>query len=140
MWKQITHRIKQKPWLGYGTGSGENFIKRLTGGLAYPHNDWLLTLHDQGILGTTVYALCLLMSVWHALRLAKTTGGETRLLFFAGAASFVSLALMMITDNIMVYASYFGNFHFTILGLAYAAAGKQKRVRPFFGPFGRIRF
>jgi O-antigen ligase len=139
MWKQITLRIKQKPLLGHGTGSGETFTNKLTGGLAYPHNDWLLTLHDHGILGTTVYALCLLMSVWHALRLAKTTSGETRVLFFAGAASFVSLALMMITDNIMVYASYFGNLHFTILGLAYASAVRKKRVRPFFDVFGRIK-
>jgi O-antigen ligase len=139
MWKQITLRIKQKPWLGHGTGSGENFTKKITGGLAYPHNDWLLTLHDQGVLGATVYALCLIMAVWHALRMSMTTIGETRLLFLAGAASFVSLALMMITDNIMVYASYFGNLHFTILGLAYSSAVKQKRVKPLFGTFGRIK-
>jgi O-antigen ligase len=128
MWEQITLRIKKKPWLGYGTGSGESFTYSLTKSAGYPHNDWLLTLHDHGILGTAVYALCLIMAVWHALRLAKTTSGETRLLFFAGAASFVSLALMMITDNIMIYASYFGNFHFTILGLAYASAGPRKRI------------
>jgi hypothetical protein len=121
MWKVMRYRVRQKPWLGHGTGSGETFIKKLTGGLAYPHNDWLLTMHDQGILGTTVYALCLLLAMFHALFKAKTASGEARLLFLAGASSFIPFALIMFTDNIMVYSSYYGNLQFTILGLAYAA-------------------
>jgi O-antigen ligase len=121
MWKLMWYRIRQKPWLGHGTGSGGTFIKKITGGLAYPHNDWLLTMHDQGILGTVVFALCLILAMFHALFKAKTASGEARLLFFAGASSFIPFALIMLTDNIMVYSSYYGNLQFTILGLAYAS-------------------
>lgn len=121
MWNSMRRRIIQKPWLGYGTGAGESFIKKITGGLAYPHNDWLLTLHDQGVFGTTVYSLCLVLAMLHALGRAKRTSGEVRLLFLAGASSFIPFVLIMFTDNIMVYASYYGNLQFTILGLAYAA-------------------
>ena len=121
MWKVLWYRVRQKPWLGHGTGSGRVFIKKLTGGLEFPHNDWLLTMHDQGILGTVVFALCLILAMFHALFKAKTASGEARLLFLAGASSFIPFALIMFTDNIMVYSSYYGNLQFTILGLAYAA-------------------
>jgi O-antigen ligase len=123
MWKLMWYRIRHKPWLGHGTGSGRIFIKKVTGGLVFPHNDWLLTLHDQGVLGTAVFALCLILSMFHALFKAKTASGEARLLFLAGASSFIPFALIMFTDNIMVYSSYYGNLQFTILGLAYAANG-----------------
>jgi O-antigen ligase len=120
MWNSMRRRIIQKPWFGYGTGAGEAFIKKITGGLSYPHNDWLLTLHDQGIFGTILYSLCLILATLHALERAKRSSGEVRLLFLAGASSFIPFALIMFTDNIMIYASYFGNLQFTMLGLAYA--------------------
>jgi len=40
---------------------------------------------------------------------------------------------MMFTDNIMVYASFFGNMHFMILGLAYGALREESETRPFYG-------
>ncbi|MFC1828171.1 O-antigen ligase family protein [Thermodesulfobacteriota bacterium] len=135
MWKMMRYKIRKNPWLGYGTGSGEVFTRVITGGISgYPHNDWLLTLHDQGILGTTIFAISMLMATLNALRTGKTASPEVRLLFFTGASAFLSMALMMITDNIMIYASYFGNLHFTILGIAYAAektsTANSKRITP----------
>ncbi|MBW1838150.1 MAG: hypothetical protein JRI99_14680, partial [Deltaproteobacteria bacterium] len=70
---------------------------------------------------TTVYSLCLVLAMLHAFGRAKRTSGEVRLLFLAGASSFIPFVLIMFTDNIMIYASYYGNLQFTILGLAYAA-------------------
>lgn len=122
MWRQFESKIKQKPWLGHGTGSGYALALKITDGkLNLPHNDWLLTLHDQGILGTVVYAFCIIIAMFHAWKRSRHVSGEHRLLFLAGSFSFVVLILMMFTDNIMVYASFFGDLQFTILGLAYAA-------------------
>jgi len=127
MWKCFEKRIKQRPWLGRGTGAGETFTGEITdSGLTYPHNDWLLTLYDMGILGTGVFALSMIIASFHAWRMARSAKGETRSLFFAGAFSFVILAMMMVTDNIMVYASFFGNLQFTFLGLGYAAVGGKE--------------
>ena len=122
MWRQFQAKIKLKPWMGHGTGAGRELVKKITDGqLDYPHNDWLLTLHDQGILGAAVYGLCIIMAAFHAYNRSRNVEKEHKLLFLAGSFSFVILALMMFTDNIMVYASFFGNLQFTILGLAYAA-------------------
>jgi hypothetical protein len=129
MAKRIKNKIYQRPWLGYGTGSGESFTWYIThGSSGYPHNDWLLTLHDQGILGATIYALSVFTALIHSLRMAWRTNGEQRVLFFAGASSFIILIMMMFTDNIMVYASFFGNLQFTMLGLAYAAKASKKNI------------
>ena len=80
----------------------------------------------MGILGTGVFALSMIIASFHAWRMARSVKGESRTLLFAGAFSFVILAMMMMTDNIMVYSSFFGNLQFTFLGIGYAAAFSEK--------------
>ena len=128
MAEAVRVRILEKPLLGHGTGACESFIRRLTR-LQYPHNDWLLTKYDYGATGVWIFGLTILAAALHALRMVKNVTRETKILFKTGAFSFVILALMMLSDNIMVYASFFGNFQFMLLGLAYAAAkGQHKRA------------
>ena len=129
-WKLFERKIKQRPWLGRRTGAGQKFMGRITDTkVAYPHNDWLLSLYDMGILGTGLYALTIIIASFHAWRMARSVKGESRTLLFAGAFSFVILALMMMTDNIMVYASFFGNLQFMFLGLGYAAQRRKTGVK-----------
>lgn len=128
MWKNFDEQIKRKPWFGYGAGSGEKFVRQITNGASgYPHNDWRLTLYDYGIFGTSIYVLCIVFVMFHAYRRSKRSIGESRLLFLAGASSFIPFMLLMYTDNIMVYVSFFGNLQFTLLGIAY---GAQSTVEP----------
>ena len=130
MWERMRAGVSENPWFGHGTGAGEDLVKKITGGISnYPHNDWLLTEYDYGKVGVVLYALSLFMAVLHALRKARATEGTTKTLFLAGASSFIFYSMMMYTDNIMVYASYFGNLQFTILGLAYAAGRRDKPPR-----------
>jgi len=48
MWENMYAHLEDNMFSGYGTGSGESFVYKYTGRLAYPHNDWLLTLYDYG--------------------------------------------------------------------------------------------
>jgi O-antigen ligase len=135
IWKHFDEQIKKKPWFGYGAGAGEKYTRQLTSGqLAYPHNDWRLTLYDYGIFGTSIYVLCIVFTMIHAYRKSKHLIGKSRLLFLAGASSFIPFMLLMYTDNIMVYVSFFGNLQFTLLGIAYGAQSKyepspQKQIK-----------
>lgn len=61
------------------------------------------------------------MQALHAYRMAKCTVSEISLLFYAGASSILLFILFMFTDNILLYAAFFGNLQFAIFGLAYAA-------------------
>lgn len=122
MWEAMKQGIRQEQWFGHGAGAGELFIRSITSGQAgYPHNDWLLTLFDYGIVGTAALVLSMLAASAHATVHARNKSGAARVLLLAGASAFVPFAILMYTDNILVYVSYFGNLHFALLGLGYGA-------------------
>lgn len=126
MWQKMYAHLDDDYLTGYGTGSGETFVYGITGKTGYPHNDWLLTLYDYGILGVSIYAISLMLALLHAATRSKYCVSETnKILFLTGASAIIPFCLMMTTDNIMVYASFFGNLHFTMLGLAYGALQAQ---------------
>jgi len=120
IWEHMEGEIDKAPWFGHGANASEPFVMRLAG-LTHPHNDWLRLLYDYGYFGTIIFAICMLLQVWHLLKTARGTSGETRILFLASATSFLVFSLFMVTDNIILYAAFFGNLQFTILGLAYAS-------------------
>jgi O-antigen ligase len=127
MWERMFAQAQEEHWTGHGSGAGETFVYQITGGIAYPHNDWLLTYFDYGVLGVAVFTGCMLLTMWDCLRKARSClHPETRPLLLAGASAFIPFMLMMMTDNIMVYASFFGNLHFTFLGLAYGSLRAER--------------
>lgn len=121
LWEKLEAEIDNAPYFGHGANASEPFIAMLTGGLTHPHNDWLRLLYDYGYFGAIIFALCMIAQVLHILKRAKDAKGETRILLYAGASTFISFVLFMFSDNIILYAAFFGNLQFTILGLAYAA-------------------
>jgi len=127
IWENMQVKIDEQPWVGHGANASEPFVAKLTGGLTHPHNDWLRLLYDYGYFGTVIFGICMLLQMRHLLKMGKRSSGERRILFFAAATSFISFSLFMFTDNIILYAAFFGNLQFTILGLAYAADGTALR-------------
>jgi hypothetical protein len=133
MWERMFAGAQEEHWTGHGSGTGETFVYQITGSAAYPHNDWLLTYYDYGVLGVAVFTGCMLLTMWDCLRKARTCRHpETRLLLLVGASAFIPFMLMMLTDNIMVYSSFFGNLHFTLMGLAYGSL-RAERLSDFGG-------
>jgi hypothetical protein len=129
IWEKMVATAKDEEWTGHGTGMGETFVYRITRKAGYPHNDWLLTFYDYGYLGVAIYILCLIRAIRHGFfRARQEPDLEIRVLFSAGISAFVPFTMMMFTDNVMVYASYFGNLHFVILGLAYGAQRKRQKA------------
>jgi O-antigen ligase len=127
LWDLMMEEIKAKPWLGHGTNAQEEFIFKYVGFYGQPHNDWIRLLFDYGCLGTFVFALCLVLQTFHAWSKTRGTTGGTRILFYAGASSFLPFVLFMFTDNIVLYVSFFGNLHFAILGMAYGSLKTSMR-------------
>jgi O-antigen ligase len=122
LWDLMIEEIEKKPLLGHGPNASEEFVLSVTWGpLTHPHNDWLRLLYDYGFIGTCIFAFCLVTQVIHLLKKAKGVFGESRILLYAGASSFLPYVLLMFTDNIILYTAFFGNLQFTILGLTYSA-------------------
>jgi len=127
LWNLMVEEIKEKPLWGHGANASEAFVLSVTWGvLTHPHNDWLRLLYDFGFFGASVFAFCLGAQVIHLLKRARKTFGESRILLYAGASSFLPFVLLMFTDNIILYAAFFGNLQFTIIGLVYAAQKTQE--------------
>lgn len=121
MWEVLYAGALQEPWFGHGTGRAESVTRELAH-MSHPHNDWLLTGYDYGVIGIAIFLLCNLVMLLHCLSSAKKTEDKTTKLFFlAGASSIIPFMLVMFTDNIVVYASLFGNLQYMIIGLAYGA-------------------
>jgi O-antigen ligase len=138
LWDLITEEIKIKPLLGHGPNASEEFVLSNTWGmLTHPHNDWLRLLYDYGFLGVSVFVFCLVAQVIQMLRMAKRFAGASRTLAYAGASSFLPFVIFMFTDNIILYAAFFGNLQFTIIGLIYAAQ-KTQNVDAWYYP--KIKF
>ena len=98
---------------------------------SHPHNDWLRLQYDYGTLGMIIFALTLLFQAYHAWSLTKQRLlPESALLLYAGAGAFLPMLLFMFTDNVILYAAWFGNLHFTLLGLGYSAARGELNRKP----------
>lgn len=119
--------IANRPIWGHGANASEDLILKLTEGrLTHPHNDWLRFLYDYGAVGAALFFLTLIIQIRHLLKKARRSEGEVRSFFFVAASTFLPFMLMMFTDNIVLYAAFYGNLQFTIIGLAYSA---EKRAR-----------
>lgn len=126
IWSVLWGKAQQSPWFGHGTGAGETLTYAITP-VGYPHNDWLLTFVDYGWLGVGVFLLCNILMMFRCLAASKKTcEPETRFLFIAVASSFPLFFIVMFTDNIMVYASYFGILQYVLIGLAFGALRNEQ--------------
>lgn len=129
MWEVLYSEAKNKYWMGHGTGSGESLAQRISS-LAYPHNDWLLTYFDYGVVGVGIYIACILLTIWHGFSVGKKTRQKNiKVIFMSGLSAYIPFMLVMFTDNIMVYASFFGVLHYTFLGLGYAALRAERNTK-----------
>ena len=127
LWDLMKEKIRMRPVWGHGGNASEEFVLSMTWNtLTHPHNDWLRLLYDYGLVGTSVFVFCLITQVIHLLIRAKNTLGESRILLYAGASSFLPFVLLMFTENIILYAAFFGDLQFTIIGLVYAAQRTQE--------------
>ena len=113
--------------MGHGANATEALLAAKGLKLTHPHNDWLRITYDYGLIGAAIFAFCLFLQLQHLLRSAKSHDNETNKLFLISASSLVVFALFMVTDNILLYASFFGNLQFMIMGIAYSRLRMLRR-------------
>lgn len=125
IWGKMIDGISEAPWFGHGANVSEEYLSAIVPGLAHPHNDWLRLLYDYGAFGAIIFAFTLIYQFLHLRERAIRSLGNIRILLYAGLSSMLVFCLFMLTDNIILYAAFFGNLQFAILGLAYGAISYQ---------------
>ena len=105
LWTVTWRQFQQSPVLGNGAGASQNAVS--TGAKAdQPHNDYLRLLDDYGILGTSLWALGMILILgrltrtWITADAAQDPGSR---FYLWALLSLSAVLLTMITDNPLVY-------------------------------------
>jgi O-antigen ligase len=112
--------IQDSYWFGNGSNTTEAISEQVAG-VSHPHNDWLRLQYEYGTLGMLIFAVTMLAQTIHAWRRARNLSTDFAVFLYAGAAAFLPMAMFMFTDNVILYAAWFGNLQFAMLGIGYAA-------------------
>jgi hypothetical protein len=92
MTRVIDSRSAVESLIGFGPGGGDTLATRVSAGtLKEPHNDWLKILYDYGILGS--------VAITTFIALVFSTSAT-------GAAIAIASAILMTTDNVVMYLYY----------------------------------
>lgn len=130
----MEREIEESPWFGHGANASEQFISDHSDGqLAHPHNDYLRLAFDYGYTGILLFIATIVFQMLHALRSGYRSVGAARLFLIVGSGAFIPFALLMGTDNIILYVAFFGNLHFMMLGAGYAARASEDALPTYVG-------
>ena len=124
VWQLLGDRIMDAPLFGHGGNSSQPLLR---GNLAFdhPHNDWLRLVFEYGFFGVAVFLISIALQTKDYLSTAgKVNDIETIFIIRTAISLYIPFCILMITDNILLYASFFGGIHFFLLGLC-----KAKTVR-----------
>jgi O-antigen ligase len=106
-WQTAWDSYTESPWIGHGGGSAQELMSLSTAGqVTHPHNDYLRILHDYGAIGLGIWLLGyinLLWSTWKFWIMADRRRDPSAPLYLTAFLSLLAVALVMITDNVMVY-------------------------------------
>jgi hypothetical protein len=121
--------VEDSPLLGNGFNTHRTALLNAGIRLYLPHNDWLKLLYDMGILGAGIYLITMVLQMFFLLGFARRYAGAHQMLAYAAATAFVPYALIMLTDNVILYVQFFGNLHFALIGIVYGVCERDKKIR-----------
>lgn len=109
LWPAVLEKVWQRPWLGYGytgfwlglEGESVDVWRVLSWQPSHAHNGWLQLLTDLGLLGTSLFAIGILICFSRALtwlRLVKTAEGLWPLLYLT-ILMLLNLSMTVILDR-----------------------------------------
>jgi O-antigen ligase len=126
MWNILWEGVKEKPWFGNGWNVHRTTLLSNEIPTYLPHNDWLKLLYDVGIVGVVIYLLTMIFQVFFLARIAHRSIGSLQMLAYGATTAFVPYAVIMFTDNIVLYVQYFGNLQFALIGIIYGALQRER--------------
>ena len=124
-WPLIWEEAKNRPILGHGVGSSKFFVERVWPGTDKPHNDYLRVAFEVGFIGASLFVLALLWQLFDLWRICRTDTQHANWPATAAFLGFVTLALIAVTDNPIIYGVWFMNPLFALLGIAYSIRYQQ---------------
>jgi len=112
LWTLLGSEVSRHPWLGFGLGAAEGRVRQVFAEYeletaVQPHSELLRITYDGGVIAL-VATLWLIYVVWRTG--ARAVRADRPVVRWAGAslAGGVVAALgLMVTDNVLLYASFY---------------------------------
>lgn len=121
MWNLMDKGIKESPVWGHGSRADLRLLQR--SGLPFTecHNDYKAITYDYGYVGL----ICLFFGfIFQFLFLRKQKkyiiDKKTAVTYYSALTLFLVWVGFMYSDNVMKYATHFGNLHWCLIGITYS--------------------
>jgi O-antigen ligase len=125
-WSLMWDKAWQKPWLGRGMGSAFNFVPTIWEDMHQIHNDYLRIFYELGAVGLLLFAAVALWLIIALRRLSKSMTNESARIAFTGAyLGFIAMLVTCMTDNTLLYNTFYTNPMFALLGAAHGVASSS---------------
>jgi len=121
MWKALEAGAADRPLWGHGGNAESTYLREAGFQTNRVHNDWLRIRFNYGLVGVLVYACTLIAQTLHARRYLAATNPTLRTIAAAGLSCFVPYAVVMYTDNVLIYCQYFTVPMLILVGVVYSA-------------------
>jgi O-antigen ligase len=126
LWPRLWHACSPDALTGLGIGSASPLSLELSGGVDQPHNEYLRTYCDVGLVGGGAFWAFFL---WAALRSWRgALLGRDRRLHAAAGQLVLALLLFAITDNPLLYTALFTVPIMLVLGLSDSTLVRSRRA------------
>jgi O-antigen ligase len=124
-WPALIEACSDAPITGHGVGSAQRISENLPGGgFGQPHNDYLRTYCDTGLVGSILFWGFFLAAGVRSIMLAAR--GANRQLHAAAGLLVLAFVLFALTDNPMIYTAHFMTPLAVILGLSDATYQRRR--------------
>ncbi|MFH1173100.1 MAG: O-antigen ligase family protein [bacterium] len=104
LWQDSLDYAKNKPLMGYGTGTSTEIIIEERGpelGSPHAHNDYLKILLENGVIGLAAYLSLIILIFYNLFKKYRTTNGSQRDLVLVVSAISLGLFIMSFGDNVI---------------------------------------
>ena len=126
MWNAMDKGIARSPVFGNGTRA-DLYVVRQINGFSECHCDYRAVAYDYGYFGLSCLVLGFLLTFLHLKsHHVDEEDGMTQVPYYAALTLFLVWIGFMYSDNIMKYASQFGNLHFCLIAIAYGRLAYAK--------------
>jgi hypothetical protein len=130
MREMLDDGLARRRWVGHGANAAAAELLSAGAVTHELHNDWLRVRYNYGYLGVALFAVTMALQLGLAYWRSQRASPEARVLLCAAASCFVPFAVVMFTDNILVYCQFFTIPHFLCLGFGYAASRPMASTNP----------
>lgn len=116
-WSLYWYEIIESPWFGHGANASQRFGLSVIGeSWAHPHNEYIRILFDFGIVGLACWLIGIYTTIQALVKVSKSKIGFLRNACLSAIVAILMMMLLSASDNVLVYATFFGNPLFVFIG------------------------